>query len=79
MQNEYMENKSKCGSMYGGGFMHSAISRKASNSCEAMCVEEMYPDAFFISTEREQRQQRSKTVRQIMHDDYMKKYGHGTP
>lgn len=78
MQNEYMENKNELGSMY-DGYTHSAISQKASNSCEAMYVEEMYPDAFFISTEREQRQRRSKTVRQIMHEDYMKKYGHGTP
>ena len=36
-------------------------------------------DAYFMSIEREQRQERSKTVRQIMYDDYMKKYGHGIP
>ena len=39
----YEENKSKCGSMYGGGYTHSAVNRKASNSCEAMYIDDMYP------------------------------------
>lgn len=78
MPSEYMENKSKCGSMYGCGAVYELYEKL--NGYEPVKVYfPLNPDSVFISTEREQIQERSKTVRQIMHDDYMKKYGHGTP
>lgn len=78
MPSEYMENKSKCGSIYGCGAVYE-LYQKMNHYEPFKAYFSLNPDSVFISTEREQRQERSKIVRQIIHDDYMKKYGNGTP
>ena len=73
MQNKYMENKINLSSIYGGGYTHSAISRKVRNSCEAMYVEDMYPpimkkdvDAYAAAIERDQESIRAKAVKEFL-------------
>ena len=70
-----MENKNRLGSIYGGGYTHSAISRKASNSCEAMYVEDMYPpimrnndEAYLAAIEKDQESIRARAVKEFLNN-----------
>lgn len=75
MKNEYIENKSKLSSMYGGGYTHSAISRRASNSCEAMYVEDIYPpimrndaEAYLAAIEKDQESIRARAIKEFLNN-----------